>query len=80
MEKLRVYTIDETAPEPRSHTAFRHGRLSDGNPINMYIWDPLGGNGISFDLRPRKIIVVLKPTKIFVDPLRSAMLERVILE
>ena len=46
---------------------FRHGRLSDGNPINMYIWDPLGGNGISRDLRPRKIIVVLKPTKIFVD-------------
>lgn len=80
MEKLRVYVIDEPAPEPRAHLALRHGKLSDGGIIRTYIFDPLGGNGLSFDLLPRKTLVVLKPTQVFVDPLRAAMLEHVVLD
>lgn len=74
---LRVYVVDDFHDEIRPHLALRHGQRSDGNSVDVIFWDPLSSQGIQYALPFRKTLVVIRPTLVFVDPLRAAMLQRV---
>ena len=71
---LRVYVVDEFEDELRPHTALCHSQVSDGQPVDLLLWDPLGARGIQYALPYRKTIVVIRPTLVFVTPVRAAML------
>lgn len=77
---LRTYVTEQLIEEPRPYLAMKHGSLSDGKPIAVLLFDPLSGSSLQANLQHRQTLVVLKPTQLFVDPLRNSMLQRVYAE
>ena len=77
---LTTYVTEQLIEESRPYLAVKHGSLSDGKGIDVLLLDPFTQKTLQASLQHRQILVVLKPTLLFVDPLRSPMLERVYAE